>query len=415
MTLFDSVRGARVEAVGSGPVRTACHTGFRSAAEVASRGRVIQLAVFALRALSNDVKANQGNLTALSPNISIRNALIPCFQSIALASACRYPTMPRQAFEACVTEGLLVRTATTRAQYEFIHGILQHETTALNFTLSVLEHSYKSHFPDYSDDVRATLEDVSKYLLAADNGRELYQAAEEVHTRFFTSEGDGSWFSEGYSAYKSQRKPVQDFKNFADAISGSMVLDFGSGRGHLAALVARAGYDCYTTDVMDYRGADAAHLPFRQMASPVDVPYADDMFDSAIIKTVLHHVDEPDLIPLLKNLRRVARRLIIEEDTYAVPAAPSGVAAGQIELTEFTKLDESDQFHALVLIDFFGNAVAQGLVDMNFGCQFKRIDEWHSIFKGLGLRVVDTDVVGFRPGNIHKACQVRFVVDREEF
>lgn len=293
-----------------------------------------------------------------------------------------------------------------------MHGILQNETAALNFTLSVLEHSYKSHFPDYSGDIHATLEDVCKHLLAADNGRELYQAAKEVHARFFTAEGDGSWFSDGYSTYKSQRKPVQDFKNFADAISGSTVLDFGSGRGHLAALIARDGYDCYTTDVMDYRGADAAHLPFRQMASPVDVPYADDMFDSAIVKTVLHHVDEPHLIPLLKNLRRVARRLIIEEDTYAVAAPPR--IARQIELTEFIKLDEDDQYRVLVLIDFFGNAVAQGLVDMNFGCQFKRVDEWHSIFNSLGLRVVDTDVVGFRPGNVHKACQVRFVVDRED-
>lgn len=306
-------------------------------------------------------------------------------------------------------------TATKRAQYEFIHDTLQHGTTALNFTLSVLERSYKSHFPDYSGDVRSTLEDARKYLLAAANGCELYQAAEEVHERFFTSEGEGSWFSEGYSAYKSQRKPAQDFYNFADAISGSTVLDFGSGRGHLAALIARAGFDCYTTDVMDYRGAEAAHLPFRQMASPADVPYADDAFDSAIVKTVLHHVDEPDLIPLLINLRRVARRLIIEEDTYAVPAAPQGVAAEQVELTEFNKLDERDQFQALVLIDFFGNAVAQGLVDMNFGWQFKRVSEWQSIFNSLGLRVVDTEVAGFRPGNIHKACQVRFVVDREEF
>lgn len=318
--------------------------------------------------------------------------------------------MLRQAFEAWATKGLLVSTATKRAQYEFIHETLQHETP-LNFTLSVLEKSYKSHFPRYSGDVRGVLEDACKYLLAADDGAELYRASEEVHGQFFT----GSWFCEGYSAYKSQRKPVQDFNNLADAISGSTVLDFGCGRGHLAALIAQAGFDCYTTDVMDYRGAEARHLPFRQMASPVDVPYADDMFDSAIVKTVLHHVDEPDLLPLLVNLRRVARRLIIEEDTYDVPAAPSPAVAGQIELTEFNKLDKSDQFRTLVLTDFFGNAVAQGLVDMNFGCQFKPVSEWHSLFNSLGFRVVDTDVVGFRPGNIHKACQVRFVIDREDF
>jgi hypothetical protein len=116
----------------------------------------------------------------------------------------------------------------------------------------------------------------------------------------------------------------------------------------------------------------------------------------------------------LINLRRVARRLIIEEDTYAVPAASLGTASGQIDLTELNKLDVSEQFQTLVLIDFFGNSVAQGLVDMNFGFQFKQISEWHSLFDSLGFRVVDTEIAGFRPGNIHKCCQVRFVVDREE-
>ncbi|WAC93370.1 class I SAM-dependent methyltransferase [Mycobacterium sp. Aquia_213] len=305
-------------------------------------------------------------------------------------------------------------TATKRAQYDFIYETLQHETAALDFTISVLEKSYKSHFSEHASDVSGLLEDACKHLLSAGDGRELYQVSKEVHEQFFTSEGNGSWFSEGYSAYKSQRKPIQDFNNLADAISGSTVLDFGCGRGHLAALIANAGFDCYTTDVMDYRGAEAGQLPFRQMTSPVDVPYADDMFDSAIVKTVLHHVDEPDLIPLLINLRRVARRLIIEEDTYAVPATLLGTAGGQIELAEFNQLSERDQFRVLVLVDFFGNAVAQGIVDMNFGCQFKCVSEWHSIFNSLGFRVVDTDIVGFRPGNIHKSCQVRFVVDREE-
>lgn len=322
--------------------------------------------------------------------------------------------MQRQAFEAWATKGFLVLTATKRDQYDFIYEALRHETAALDFTMSLLEDSYKSHFPDHASDVSALLEDAWKFLLAAGSGDELYQTAEEVHRQFFTSEGIGSWFSEGYAEYKSQRKPIQDFNNLADAISGSTVLDFGCGRGHLAALIAGAGFDCYTTDVMDYRCTDARVLPFRQMASPADVPYADDMFDSAIVKTVLHHVDETDLTPLLINLRRVARRLVIEEDTYAVPAMAHGAAVGQIELTEFNKLGDGDQFRTLVLIDLFGNAVAQGLVDMNFGCQFKRISEWNSLFNSLGLRVVDTEIVGFRPGNIHKTCQVRFVVDREE-
>lgn len=305
-------------------------------------------------------------------------------------------------------------TATKRAQYDFIYESLQHGTAALNFTMSMLERSYKSHFPDYVNDVTPLLEGAWKHLLEARGGAELYQVCGEVHRQFFKSDDIGSWFSRGYSSYKSERKPTQDFNNLADAIKGSSVLDFGSGRGHLAVLIANAGFDCYTTDVMDYRCTAAGVLPFRQMASAIDVPYADDMFDSAIVKTVLHHVDETDLIPLLVNLRRVAQRLIIEEDTYGVPANSPGSPMEQLEMVEFNKLDDRDQFRVLVLVDFFGNAVAQGLVDMNFGCQFKRVSEWHSLFQSLGFRTVETDIVGFRPGNVHKICQVRFVVDREE-
>lgn len=328
-------------------------------------------------------------------------------------TACRYPTTQRQAFEAWAMKGFLLLIATKRSQYDFIYEILQNETAALNFTVSLLEKSYKSHFPGHSSDVRMLLEGACKYLLEAGGGDDLYQGCGEAHRQFFTSEGIGSWFSRGYSAYKSQRKPIQDFNNLADAIRGGTVLDFGCGRGHLSALIGRAGFDCYTTDIMDHRGMDAGVLPFRQMASPVDVPYEDDMFDSAIVKTVLHHVDATDLTPLLINLRRVARRLIIEEDTYAIPAA-SVRAVGQHELTEFSKLDDSDQFGVLVLIDLFGNAVAQGLVDMSFGCQFKTINEWHTLFDSLGFHIVDTEIAGFRSGNIHQTCQVRFVVDRKE-
>lgn len=305
--------------------------------------------------------------------------------------------------------------ATQRAQYEFIYDILHHGTAALNFTNSLLEKSYKSHFPDHVSDVTALLEGAWKYLLEARGGTELYEVCAEVHRQFFTSEDMGAWFSRGYASYKSERKPMQDFDNLADAITGRTVLDFGAGRGHLALLIARAGFDCHTTDVMDYRCPDAEVLPFRQMGSPVDVPYADDMFDSAIVKTVLHHVDATDLTPLLINLRRVSRRLIIEEDTYAVPASSLGALVGQAEIAEFNALDDGDQFKVLVLVDFFGNAVAQGLVDMNFGCQFKRVSEWHSLFHSLGFRIADTKIVGFRPGNIHKSCQVRFIVDREEW
>jgi SAM-dependent methyltransferase len=308
-------------------------------------------------------------------------------------------------------KGFSALAAAGQAQYEFIYEILQHET-AVNFSASLLENSYKSCFPDYVSDVPVLLDRAWGRLLDARDGFELYEACGEVHRHLFKTEDPESWFGRGYSTYKSRSKPMQDFKNLAKAIKGKRVLDFGTGRGHLAVLIARAGFDCHTADVMDFRGPDAQALPFRQITSPSDVPYADDMFDSAIVKTVLHHVNAPDLTPLLMNLRRVAQRLIIEEDTYAVPVESLGPLVKQAEIDKFHKLDDRDQFRVLTIIDLFGNAVAQGLVDMNFGCQFKRVSEWHSLFRSLGFHVSETQILGFQPGAIHQSCQVRFVVDR---
>src|SRR5262245_57180902 len=107
-------------------------------------------------------------------------------------------------------KGFFMLTITKRAQYKLLYESLQHGTAALNFTMSMLEPSYKSHFPDHANEVTPLLEGVWNHLLEANSGDELYQACGEAHQKFFASDDIGSWFNRGYSAYKSQRKPVQD-------------------------------------------------------------------------------------------------------------------------------------------------------------------------------------------------------------
>ncbi len=231
----------------------------------------------------------------------------------------------------------------------------------------------------------------------------------------FRKGDDGFWFNRTYHHYKTQLKPETDFQQLRGLIRGARVLDYGCGSGYLAARLARGGYRLFTTDVLDYRYAEARHLPFVQMASPADVRYPDDSIDTALVQAVLHHIDPGDLGPVLERLARVARRVLIKEDSYGLPADLPGLAetlAAQPLLRAFVALPEVAQVRALVLIDYFANAVAQGLLQMNMPFAFRSVTSWQQALAAHGLRATRTLVAGFEPGRMHQSCHVWFVCER---
>ena len=104
------------------------------------------------------------------------------------------------------------------------------------------------------------------------------------------------------------------------------VLDYGCGSGYLAARLAKGGYEVFTTDVLDYRYAEARHLPFVQMTSSTDISYPDDSVDVAVVLAVLHHINPNDLPRVIQRLRKIARYALIKEDTYGLPEQIEGLA-----------------------------------------------------------------------------------------
>src|SRR5258708_35284644 len=92
------------------------------------------------------------------------------------------------------------------------------------------------------------------------------------------------WFNRIYHQYKTQTKPEIDFQQLKKLLPGKRVLDYGCGSGYLAARLAKGGYNVFTTDVLDYRYAEARRLPFVQMAGPTDIPDADDSADVAAVQ-----------------------------------------------------------------------------------------------------------------------------------
>jgi hypothetical protein len=151
------------------------------------------------------------------------------------------------------------------------------------------------------------------------------------------------------------------------------------------------------------------------MASATGIPYPDGSVDVALAQAVLHHINPRDLPLVVRRLGKIARYLLIKEDTYGLPHDMEGLAETlkvQPLLRSFVGMSAGEQWKALVLIDFYANAVAQGLPQMNMPFEFKTVTEWEDVLQRNGFRINRTVLAGFEPGRMHKSCHVWMLCER---
>ncbi|MFH1971104.1 MAG: methyltransferase domain-containing protein [Patescibacteria group bacterium] len=89
------------------------------------------------------------------------------------------------------------------------------------------------------------------------------------------------------------------------------------------------------------------------------IPYKDNSFDVALILTVLHHT--PDPIKIIKEAKRVAKRIIIVEDVYE---------------NNFQKL-LTFVVDSIINFEFFKHPHSN-----------KSDNEWIQLFKNMGLKLL---------------------------
>lgn len=92
------------------------------------------------------------------------------------------------------------------------------------------------------------------------------------------------------------------------------ILDIGSGNGLAASLLGKKGKNIVPLDIHE------GH--YHNSVKPLvydgkKIPFNDGHFEYGIILTVLHHVDEPEV--LLEDIMRVCKNLVIMEDIYSSP------------------------------------------------------------------------------------------------
>ena len=101
------------------------------------------------------------------------------------------------------------------------------------------------------------------------------------------------------------------YNRIAPYIVGKKVLDVGVGIGGISSYLKQKGFDV--------TGVDVKNLTLIKESSPTiyngeTLPYNDNSFDTAVIIHVLHHCN--DNIKVLTEAKRVAKRVIVVEDTY---------------------------------------------------------------------------------------------------
>ncbi len=92
------------------------------------------------------------------------------------------------------------------------------------------------------------------------------------------------------------------------------LLEIGSGPGSVIDVFRSHGHRVMGLDIADnsFRNDLKADI-----YNGITMPYEDNSFDVALLLTMLHHTPNPKVI--LKEAKRVAKRLIIIEDVYDTP------------------------------------------------------------------------------------------------
>ena len=105
------------------------------------------------------------------------------------------------------------------------------------------------------------------------------------------------------------KNKVNPFLEFLE--EGDSILDVGSGNGLVSWELKQLGYNVTPIDI-NSQEFDATVKPIVYDGD--SIPFEDKKFDVALLLSVLHHTENPE--DILKEVGRVANRIIINEDIY---------------------------------------------------------------------------------------------------
>lgn len=166
-----------------------------------------------------------------------------------------------------------------------------------------------------------------------------------------------------FESHNKQRalKIALQMKNFIK--KGNRVLDIGLGNGYVAKKIKEQfKVRIEGVDVVDYNETDIKNTIYDGL----HLPFKDKSFDCCLILQTLHHCTNQ--VQVLKEAKRVARRIIIMEDVY------------------------NNRFEKLMT--FMHDYISNKRKGVDCPYYFHNKKEWKEIFDMLHLRIEkETDIV----------------------
>jgi ubiquinone/menaquinone biosynthesis C-methylase UbiE len=145
--------------------------------------------------------------------------------------------------------------------------------------------------------------------------------------------------------------------------SRARILDIGAGTAHVTEAVRSAGYEPVAFDLTDLRFVPEPLV----LGNGVQLPFLDATFDISLLSTVMHHAPAKAHEAMLTEAVRVLRsggRLLILEDIY----------------------DSKLEMILTRVVDAISNGQLFGEPHSN-----RRLDEWTSLIRSLGLKQVHAE------------------------
>ncbi len=304
---------------------------------------------------------------------------------------------------------------------EFIRGFK--DDKAVGFLRRILKRNYARFFIDHQEEAEQLVDSIFDLLQEAANAEDgvlevFNDSTEKIINEFFHNHDPNHWYTQGYQHYKSVVKPKTFLNILEPYLVGPRILDFGTGKGHLAKLLISKGYEVGLTDVIDQLPSDMNNLDFRLMPDEATIPFENDQFDTVIVKTVLHHIEKKNINHIFSELKRVAKRLVIVED---LPFTDEYISKSMINedikdelIKEFLYgLTHEQRLIICKIMDYFGNVLAQGLYYINFPFNFHTTKGWMELGGEVGLSLIDTASIAFIDAGLHTFFQTILVFESD--
>lgn len=176
-------------------------------------------------------------------------------------------------------------------------------------------------------------------------------------------------------------------------LTGTTLLDFGSGDGSMSRRFSESGFNVTMADVLQPAGPDVPDLPFIHIDSDGLVSRPDATFDDIITYSVLHHCQNPDAaFSEMLRLVRPGGRVVLVESVYGV-SADDVHPDHPMHATAYGSMTPTQQFCHTMFFDHLVNRIV-GSFSLDPGgkvsmpSNYNTPDGWNAAFERLGARPV---------------------------